>query len=64
MQDELLTTAELSAMIKVPVGTLRQWRHRNFGPAGFALGGTVRYRRSVVEKWLADQERAELAGLV
>ncbi len=56
--DEFLTTTELSGLIKVPVGTLRQWRHRGFGPRGFALGGTVRYRRSVVEKWIAEREAA------
>ncbi len=60
--DEFLTTTELGTLLKVPVGTLRQWRHRGFGPRGFALGGTVRYRRSVVEKWIAEQEAAELAG--
>ncbi|WP_083749362.1 helix-turn-helix domain-containing protein [Frankia sp. CcI49] len=62
MSDEFLTTAEVGAMLKIPVGTLRQWRHRGFGPRGFAMGGTVRYRRSVVEKWIADQEHAELDG--
>jgi hypothetical protein len=58
-EDDLMTTAELSRKIKKPVGTLRQWRHRGFGPAGFRVGGTVVYRRSVVEAWITEQERAE-----
>ncbi|WP_044884652.1 helix-turn-helix transcriptional regulator [Frankia gtarii] len=55
----MLRTSELSRLIKVPVGTLRQWRHRGFGPLGFRVGGTVVYRRSEVDRWLAEQERAE-----
>ncbi len=62
LSQTLMTTLELSQMLKVPVGTLRQWRHRGYGPRGFALGGTVRYRRSAVEKWVAEQEAAETAG--
>ncbi|SBW20450.1 hypothetical protein FDG2_1696 [Candidatus Protofrankia californiensis] len=56
---EFLTTAELSSILKIPSGTLRQWRHRGFGPRGFALGSAVRYRRKVVEAWIAEQEAAD-----
>lgn len=62
MNDELWTTADVSAYLKIPAGTLRQWRHRGFGPKGFAVGGAVRYRRSVVEAWTAQQEAAETVG--
>jgi len=63
--DELLTTAELGALIKVPATTLRQWRHRGVGPVGFRIeNGRVRYRRSAVELWLADQEHADAARRV
>ena len=47
----------LSALIDVPVGTLRQWRHRGEGPPGLRLGGHVRYRRSDVDKWLEELDR-------
>lgn len=57
--DEFLTTQELSERIKVPVGTIRNWRCRHYGPLGFKVGNTVLYRRSVVDAWLAEQERAE-----
>lgn len=62
MDDELLTPAELSAWLKISAATIKQWRHRGVGPHGFVLGRRVRYRRSVVEKWLRDQEQAERAG--
>lgn len=58
VSDELLTRREVGEWLKVPVGTLAQWAHRGFGPRGFALGGTIRYRRSAVEKWLQEQEQA------
>lgn len=57
--DELLTTAEVGQILRKPVGTLRQWRHRSFGPKGFRLGGTVVYRRSAVDAWIRDCEAAE-----
>jgi predicted DNA-binding transcriptional regulator AlpA len=57
--DELLTTAEVGQMLRKPVGTLRQWRHRSFGPKGFRLGGTVVYRRSAVDAWIRECETAE-----
>jgi len=51
-------------MLKVAVTTLRQWRARHLGPPGFAVGGTVRYRKSAVERWLAEQEQAAAGGRV
>lgn len=58
--DDLLTTVEVAAMIKRPAGTVRQWRHRGFGPHGFRMGGTVVYRRSAVEEFIAQCEMAEM----
>lgn len=55
---DFMTTAELSAWLRVPVGTVRQWRHRGYGPKGFRIGGSVLYRRSVAEQWVRDQEQA------
>ncbi len=59
---EFLTTEEVAEKIRKPVGTLRQWRHRGYGPRGFKVGNTVLYRSSVVDAWIAEQEAAELAG--
>ncbi|MUL49267.1 helix-turn-helix domain-containing protein [Mycobacterium sp. CBMA293] len=59
-----MNVSEVSALIGVPAGTLRYWRHAGKGPASFSLGprGRIRYRRSEVERWLADQERATARG--
>jgi hypothetical protein len=61
--DELLLTEEVSAMTRVPVGTLRRWRCQKppVGPPSFSLNGfRVVYRKSKVRQWLMQQE--ELAG--
>lgn len=55
---DFMTTAELAAWLRVPVGTIRQWRHRGYGPKGFRIGGSVLYRRSVAAAWVAKQEQA------
>lgn len=60
-EDELLTTAEVAAILRRPVGTIRQWRHRSYGPKGFRLGGNVVYRRSVIDAWIRECEDAENA---
>jgi hypothetical protein len=57
-EDALLTPPEVSDILRVPVGTLRQWRHRNTGPRAIRFeSGSVRYRRSVVLDWLTAQEQ-------
>ncbi|MFI5937848.1 helix-turn-helix transcriptional regulator [Actinoplanes sp. NPDC051494] len=57
-RDELLTIGEVSATLKVPVSTLRRWRSAGFGPEGFLLGKHLRFRRSVVDRFVADREAA------
>lgn len=56
---ELLVTAEVAELVRVPIGTLRYWRHCDEGPASFRLGRRVVYRRDVVERWIAEQEAAD-----
>lgn len=55
----LLTTQELADYLKVPRGTLHQWRSRGEGPPGFRVGRHVRYRAQDVEAWLSLQAQAE-----
>lgn len=60
--DQLLTTAEASELLHVPVATLRWWRHTGTGPRSFRLGARkVMYRRSDVIAWLEEQYNAEPA---
>lgn len=56
------TTAETSAWLRTPVGTLRYWRHCGAGPRSVRLGGRVRYRVDDVKAWAAEQERVTAAG--
>jgi len=57
--DEILTLDEVAQILKVPVGALRKWRTNGAGPKGFRAGKYVRYRRSAVEQFIAEQERRE-----
>lgn len=59
---EILGTAGVSGLTGVPVGTLRYWRHTDRGPASFVLGKRVVYRKSEVERWIAEQEQATKRG--
>ncbi|CAM3139439.1 helix-turn-helix transcriptional regulator [Mycobacterium simiae] len=52
---ELLTMAEVAAMTRLSVGTLRYWRHiGSGGPPSVKLGRRVLYRRADVETWLKE----------
>jgi predicted DNA-binding transcriptional regulator AlpA len=53
--DELLTMQEVADVVRVPVATLRYWRHLGTGPRSFRIGRGVRYWRTEVFAWLDDQ---------
>ena len=58
MTAPLLTTTELSALLKIPDQTLRQWRCAGVGPDFIKLGtgpkAAVRYTLKDVEDYIAD----------
>lgn len=61
--DEFLTTREVASLYRLPEGTLRYYRQRGIGPASFKLGGRrIMYRRSEVDRWIAEQEAASTRG--
>jgi excisionase family DNA binding protein len=52
---ELLTVADVAALTRLSVGTLRYWRHvGSGGPPSIKLGRRVLYRRVDVETWLKE----------
>ena len=53
--DEMLTLQEVRAILRVPEGTLRYWRHLGCGPKSFKVGRHVRYWRADVVLWLTEQ---------
>jgi len=60
--DELLTMQEVADVVRVPVATLRYWRHLGTGPRSFRIGRSVRYWRNEVVHWLEEQSRRPQAG--
>lgn len=62
VNDELLTIGEVAEMLRVPVGTLRYWRHLGAGPHSFKVGRWVRYRRGDVRAWINAKRRDTNAG--
>ncbi|RSZ64406.1 DNA-binding protein [Corynebacterium hylobatis] len=60
--DRPLSVSEVSEMIGVPTGTLRQWRNNDTGPRSWALGGRVKYDRADVLAWMDAQRAATARG--
>jgi hypothetical protein len=52
-----LSTKDLSALLQIPEGTLRQWRCSGVGPKWHKLRGCVRYDKTDVENFLHESER-------
>jgi predicted DNA-binding transcriptional regulator AlpA len=57
--DELLTIQEVADVVRVPVATLRYWRHLGTGPRSFRIGRSVRYWRTEVFAWLDNQANSD-----
>jgi len=55
--EKLLSPQELASYLDVSVPTLYGWRYRGDGPAGFRIGGHLRYRSNDVEEWIEEQLR-------
>ncbi len=55
--DEMLTINEAAAFLRVPVATMRYWRHTGEGPFSFRLGRHVRYWRTDLVLWRGEQGR-------
>ena len=53
--DQLMTTAQVSEYLQVPVATLHQWRYKGVGPRAAAVGRHLRWRRADVDHWLEQQ---------
>ncbi len=51
-RDELMTTKEVAAFLRLNPNTLEQWRSRGRGPTFERAGVAVRYRLSEVEDWI------------
>ena len=52
MTRKYLTPQELSDMLKIPTGTLSQWRFHGRGPRYFKDRKTIRYDVADVQEWI------------
>lgn len=55
--DDLLSVDQLAQYLGVSKSTIYGYRYRNCGPRGFRLAGgngPVRFRKSDVDSWLAE----------
>ncbi len=60
MSDEYMIETEVSREARVPVNTLRWFRHTGVGgPKYFKLGRRVLYAKSDVEAWINAARNAE-----
>ncbi|MGR6899773.1 MULTISPECIES: helix-turn-helix domain-containing protein [Glutamicibacter] len=50
---------EAAEFLRVPVSTLRYWRHLGTGPRSARIGGRVMYRQADLEAWLNEQFEKE-----
>lgn len=57
--DELLTTEEVAALLKIPEKTLHTWRYRNQGPAAIKIGKHLRFRASELDRWIEELEASQ-----
>jgi DNA-binding transcriptional MerR regulator len=62
MDHDLMKTAEVSALTRVPPETLRYFRWRGEGPPSFKIGRTVVYERADVLAWIEAQKTATGRG--
>jgi predicted DNA-binding transcriptional regulator AlpA len=52
---DILLIEEVAELTRLPLATLRFYRHRGDGPKSFKLGNRVAYKRADVEAWIEAQ---------
>lgn len=56
---EYLTTAEVAAILRVTINTLRQWRNEARGPRSFRVGGRVLYDRADLNAFIKAAQESD-----
>jgi len=62
MTTKYLTVSEVAEMLRMPVETIRYWRHIGKGPASFKLGRRVLYAIEDVEAFVDAARKASAAA--
>lgn len=55
--EDFLTLTEVSAIVRVPVSTLRWWRYRGDGPRFFKIGRHLVTTIGDLTSWIEQQKR-------
>lgn len=53
MSDILLTETQVAELLQIKPATLKRWRWSGIGPTFCKIGGSVRYKRSELERFIA-----------
>lgn len=61
---EILLMDEVSELTRIPLSTLRFYRHSNQGPRSFKLGGRIAYKRADVLEWIETRYNNDTARRV
>ncbi len=51
----LLTVKQVAEMLGVTTSTVWRWRDAKEIPMPIEIGGTLRWRRAEIEKWIAEK---------
>lgn len=62
LENEYLTSDEVSDWLKVSRRTLHRWARLRKGPPNVKIGRKVYYRRASVEQWLLSLEEGADSG--
>lgn len=62
MNDKLMTVAEVAELTRLPLSTIRWFRHAGKGPRSARLGKRVVYKQSDVLAWIEAQFALEGRG--
>jgi len=57
-EDDLVTLAEVAEILRVPVNTVRWWRHQGTGPRFFKLGRHLVTTHGDLRRWISTQRAA------
>ena len=55
IESELMTTKEVSKLLRLGEWTLRQWRKKSIGPDFYSMEGNIRYSKVNVEQYLKSR---------
>ena len=56
---ELMVIEEAAEYVRLPLATMRFYRHKKVGPLSARIGRRVMYRKADLDCWIADQFTAD-----